>query len=218
MNTKPPKNLYYRFIEILQRKQEKGFPANTFLHRHHIEPKHAGGKENGDVVVCTIRDHARAHFIRHKVYGEAYDLCAYYGLVNKTDDFEKTIREKIITTNRQRKNTMFNPDWQKMMANRPKSSYHLQQNADFAREIGQKGGRLGGTVMTDLKREVLQQNGFNVGTFYGRQGGLKRRRKFDDKTTPHSLYRIGTRDRCSNDQSTFRKRSRTERLFELLCR
>lgn len=143
------------------------------MHKHHIEPKHAGGDPNGELVVCTIRDHARAHFIRYKVYGETYDLCAYYGLVDKTVRFEKLIREKIITTNRERKNTMFNPEWQKMMANRPKSSYHLQQNPDFAREIGRKGGSIGGTVMTDLKRKVLQQNGFNVGTFHGRQGGLK---------------------------------------------
>jgi len=166
-------NLYYEFIEILKRKQEKGFQPDTFLHQHHIEPKHSGGDPNGEVVVCTIRDHARAHFIRFQVYGEIYDLCAYYGLVNKTDKFEKSIREKIIATNRERNNGMFNPEWQRMMANRPKSSYHLQQNPEFAREIGQKGGKIGGTVMTDAKRKVLRQNGYNVGTLYGRQGGIK---------------------------------------------
>ena len=34
MNTTP--NLYYRFIEILKRKQEKGFQLNTLLHKHHM--------------------------------------------------------------------------------------------------------------------------------------------------------------------------------------
>lgn len=173
MTTNDKNNLYYQFIEILKQKQEKGFSPDTLLHQHHIEPKYAGGDPNGELVVCTIRDHARAHFIRYKVYKDTYDLCAYYGLVNKTDSLAKIIQEKIMSTNRKRGNCMFNPEWQKIMANRPKSSYYLQQNPNFARDIGQKGGKIGGTVMSDLKRKVLQQNGYNVGIFHGRAGGLK---------------------------------------------
>jgi hypothetical protein len=166
-------DLYYDFIEVLKEKQQRGFPDDTLLHQHHIEPKHAGGDPNGELVFCTTRDHARAHYIRYKVYGSSYDLCAYLGLVQKTDEMQKAIQEKIIQTNRERGNAMFNPEWQKIMANRPKSSYHLQQNPAFAANIGQKGGKVGGKVMTPTKQAALQINGKNVGTKYGRQGGLK---------------------------------------------
>lgn len=166
-------NLYYHYIEILKKKEKKGFPENSVIHKHHIEPKHTGGDPNGPLVYCTARDHARAHYIRYLVYNEKYDLCAYYGLVNKTFDFQKAITEKIIAINRERRNCMFNPIWQKEMANRPKSSFFFQQNPQFAAQIGKKGGQRGGKVMTEKKKEVLKQNGYKVGTNYGRIGGMK---------------------------------------------
>ena len=109
-------NLYFHFIELLKRKKAKGFPEGTLFHVHHIHPKHDGGDPNGEVIKCTIPDHARAHYIRYKVYGQIYDLIAYYGLVHKTDQKEKLIREKIVSINRERQNNMFNPEWQKEMA------------------------------------------------------------------------------------------------------
>lgn len=174
MTTKTIKlNLYDAFIEILKKLEAKGFDEETLVHVHHIHPKHDGGDPLGPTLICTIRNHARAHYIRYKVYGQTYDLCAYYGLVNKTDECQKLIQQQIIETNRQRGNTMFNNDWQREMALRPKSSYHLQQNPSFAQEIGKKGGLIGGKKMTPLKMATLKQNGHNVGTNYGRQGGLK---------------------------------------------
>ncbi len=166
-------NLYYEFIEILKQKELKGFQPNSSVHKHHIEPKHSGGDPNGEIVLCTPRYHARAHYIRYKVYNQFYDYCAYCGLVGRTNEMEALIQLKIIQTNRERGNCMFNNDWQREMANRPKSSYYLQENPDFAKEIARKGGQIGGKVMTDKKRIVLQQNGFYVGTNFGKLGGLK---------------------------------------------
>lgn len=166
-------NLYYDYIEILKQRAIKGFPERKVLHEHHIEPKHAGGDPRGELVICTMRDHARAHYIRYKIYGERFDLCAYYGLVKKTDVMQKLIQQEIIETNRKRGNVMLNPEWQKIMAKRAKSSYYLQNNPEFAAEIGKQGGLVGGKVMTPLKQEVLKMNGSNVGKNYGRQGGLK---------------------------------------------
>lgn len=140
-------NLYYDFIEILKQKQKLGFPEGIILHNHHIEPKHDGGDPNGELVVCTIRNHARAHFIRYLVYGQRFDLAAYFGLASKTDEMQIIIQQQIIETNRQRKNGMFDPKWQTIMANRPKSSYHLQENPDFAKVIGQKGCYIGGLAL-----------------------------------------------------------------------
>lgn len=166
-------NCYYKFIKILKRKENKGFSPNTVLHKHHIEPIHDGGDPNGELVMCTPKDHARAHYIRYKVYNQIYDYCAYCGLKGRTNEMNLIIQRKIIETNRQKGNCMFNNDWQKQMANRTKSSYYLQQNQDFAKKIASKGGKIGGKVMTDKKRQVLENNGKNVGTNYGRLGGLK---------------------------------------------
>lgn len=134
-------DLYLQYIEILKEKEQKGFPEGTGIHAHHIVPKHDGGALDGEVVRCTYRDHARAHFIRHKVYKKDYDLIAYYGLAYKTEQREKLTREKIVSINKERGNGPFNIEWQKEMANRPKSKYHLQENPEFAREIGALGGK-----------------------------------------------------------------------------
>ena len=86
---------------------------------------------------------------------------------------KKLIQEKIVSMNRERGNGPFNPEWQKEMANRPKSKYFLRENPDFAREIARKGGTASGKIMTDAKREALRRNGERVGRSYGRKGGLK---------------------------------------------
>jgi general stress protein YciG len=166
-------NLYLSFIQILKEKEKKGFSKDTLLHNHHVHPKHDGGDPNGEVVRCTIRDHARAHYIRYKVYGQSYDLIAYYGLVHKTEEKERLIQEKIVSINRERGNGMFNQKWQEEMANRPKSKYYLRENPDFAREIAQKGGIASGKIMTDAKKEALRRNGERVGKLFGRKDGLK---------------------------------------------
>lgn len=175
MNTNKAKlNLYEAFIEILKTLEAKGFDDDALVHVHHIQPKHDGGDPKGPSVICTIRNHARAHYIRYKVYGQTYDLCAYYGLVKKTDESQKLIQQQIVETNRQRGNTFFSQEWQQEMASRSKSSYYLRENPDFAREIARKGGLIGGQIMTPAKLAAMKQNGYNVGTNYGRMGGLKK--------------------------------------------
>jgi general stress protein YciG len=170
---KEKQNLYYFYIDYLKRKAAKGFAANTCLHKHHILPKHAGGPEEGEIVYCTIRDRARAHDFRYCVYGNSYDKMAYLGLVGRTDEMQKEISKRIVETNRLRQNGPFNPEWQKEMAQRKKSSYYFQTNPEFARSIASTGGKIGGKIMTDKKRSVLKQNGFNVGLNHGRKGGIK---------------------------------------------
>lgn len=153
-------NLYEFFIDLLKAKANKGFPEKTCLQKHYIFPKHDGGSKDGEVVVCTIRNHARTHFIRYKVYGQFYDRMAYLGLVGRTDEMQRAITKKIIETNRERGNGPFNKEWQKEMANRPKSSYHFQQNPEFAASLASEAGKIGGKTMTDKKRAVLKKKWF----------------------------------------------------------
>ena len=189
-------HLYYQYIEILKTKQKKGFSSEVLVHRHHIEPVHDGGDPKGEIVLCTIKDHARAHYIRYKVYNQIYDYCAYCGLVGKKDEMQKSIQKKIVQTNRERGNVMFNKDWQKEMANRPKSSYYFQENPKFAKQMASKGGKIGGKIMTNKKKEVLKENGFNVGTNYGRIGGLKHQH-------PETKRRLGLHLEWLHDSGIF---------------
>ncbi len=174
-------NLYQFFIDCLREKAKKGFASNPCLQKHHVWPKHDGGPKDGETVLCTIRDHARAHYIRYKVYGQPYDLMAYLGLVGRTDEMQAEITRRILETNRERNNGPFNVDWQKEMANRPKSSYYFQENPEFARSLASNAGKIGGKTMTEKKRAVLKKNGHNVGTKYGRIGGLKHQHPLTQK-------------------------------------
>jgi hypothetical protein len=171
IETKP--DLYVRFIEVLKKKTQKGFPDGTSVHKHHIHPKHDGGSPDGEVVLCTARYHTWAHYIRYKVYGQTYDKCSYCGLSGRFGDLSRGIQKKIVEINRQRGNIMFSKEWQTEMANCPKSKYYLRENPEFAAEIAYKGGVASGKILTEKKMMAMIENGKRVGTLYGRQGGMK---------------------------------------------
>jgi hypothetical protein len=63
-------NLYDWYIQRLKDKEARGLSENDDIHKHHILPKHDGGDPKGELVRCTLRDHARVHYIRWKVYGQ----------------------------------------------------------------------------------------------------------------------------------------------------
>jgi len=51
---------------------------NIYTHKHHIVPRHAGGDNSEDnLVELTIEDHAIAHRIRYKLYGQIQDKLAW---------------------------------------------------------------------------------------------------------------------------------------------
>ena len=48
------------------------------LHWHHIVPKYEGGSDDpSNLVQLTVEDHAIAHFVRWKMYGDNRDRAAY---------------------------------------------------------------------------------------------------------------------------------------------
>jgi NUMOD3 motif len=55
-------------------------------HFHHIIPRHAGGSDGPDnLVQLTVEDHAIAHRVRFRIYGDAKDYIAWLGLSGQID-------------------------------------------------------------------------------------------------------------------------------------
>lgn len=51
---------------------------DVITHKHHIIPKHAGGTDDpSNIVELTVEDHAIAHLVRWKMYGQMGDFDAY---------------------------------------------------------------------------------------------------------------------------------------------
>ena len=59
---------------------------NTYLHKHHIIPKHAGGTDDPqNIVKLTVEEHALAHKKLYEQYGRWQDLAAWKGLSEQVD-------------------------------------------------------------------------------------------------------------------------------------
>jgi hypothetical protein len=71
-------NLYERFINHLKRKEKAVVRFKLKHQRHRIIPRHDGGTYTpANVVLCTLKDHIKAHSIRYEVYGQTGDLFAF---------------------------------------------------------------------------------------------------------------------------------------------
>ena len=50
---------------------------SIYTHKHHIIPRHAGGTDEPDnLVELTVEDHAIAHLVRYRIYGDDRDRVA----------------------------------------------------------------------------------------------------------------------------------------------
>jgi hypothetical protein len=59
---------------------------NTYLHKHHIIPRHAGGTDDpANIVELSVEDHAEAHRILYEQHGRWQDYAAWQGLSKQTD-------------------------------------------------------------------------------------------------------------------------------------
>jgi hypothetical protein len=66
---------------------------NMYTHKHHIIPKHAGGSDDpNNLVELTVEDHAIAHYVRYKIYGDWQDELAWRGLSFRMSK-EEIVRE-----------------------------------------------------------------------------------------------------------------------------
>lgn len=69
-------NSYSTFI--LEKWQNPPLTPNGSFHKHHIQPRHAGGPDvSWNMVSLSYNDHAQAHQLLFECYGNLYDKGAY---------------------------------------------------------------------------------------------------------------------------------------------
>lgn len=61
------------------------------IHKHHIIPKHMGGTDDeSNLIELTVEEHQAAHLQLYNEFGDKRDLCAYYMLSGKIEEFRST--------------------------------------------------------------------------------------------------------------------------------
>lgn len=110
-------NIYEEFIEYLKDQEiklnlkDKYLKKNSNLEKHHILPFHAGGSNEGPVVICTSKNHILAHHYRYLTCKEKGDLIAFQMRSNqKTGIKERSLLA--VEKNRELKNTFWDSEWQ----------------------------------------------------------------------------------------------------------
>lgn len=79
-------NIYNRFLES---RGDKEKVTGTQYHKHHVIPRYLNrSKDNKKTVSLTVSDHATAHWILYKIYGNIQDKYAWCMLSGKTDESE----------------------------------------------------------------------------------------------------------------------------------
>lgn len=142
-------NVTFHFLNHLRQREQTLLQTKTKnLERHHILPKHDGGKDQDEVIFCTPQDHTIAHLYRFLVYGQKGDWVAYHMRKNQT----VVGRERsllAVTQNKKKQNLFWNPIWQ--------------------REQGKKGGKKDGNLNSPSQKKQRHM----LGLTYGAQTGRK---------------------------------------------
>jgi hypothetical protein len=138
--------IYEQFIEYLKKEQISLNNKQTDLEKHHILPFHAGGTNNGPVVLCTSKNHTLAHYYRYLAYGQKGDFIAF--TMRWRQKIGQTERTKLaVAKNKLLRKGFFDPEWQ--------------------RQQGKKGGKV---KKNSLKLFEARRK---IGKLYGRKTGLK---------------------------------------------
>lgn len=60
-----------------------------YTHKHHIIPRHAGGTDDSsNLVELTVEDHAIAHEVRYRIYGDDRDRVAAQMIRGQISDYD----------------------------------------------------------------------------------------------------------------------------------
>ena len=106
-----------------------------YTHLHHIIPRHAGGTDDpSNLVELTIEDHAIAHEVRYRIYGDDRDRVAALMIRGQIPYYDAFIE----------------------MVSRPKSERHKKKIGNAVR--GEKNGMWGRTLTDEQKKALSIAN------------------------------------------------------------
>lgn len=152
---------YDEFIDTVR---NKVYLPNTPLELHHILPKFAGGtnaKEN--LILLSVEDHTKAHYLRYEQYGEKGDRLAYLLREKMTNKAAIIWRELGIATRKKKKIGFWDSEWQRVQ--------------------GKKGGPKGGKANTALQFAARSK----VGKTFGSQVGKSRQKDKLRQALTHTM-------------------------------
>ena len=59
------KTIYEQFIEYLKKEEKQLNLKDNNLEKHHIKPLHDGGLPDGEVVICSSKNHTLTYYYRY---------------------------------------------------------------------------------------------------------------------------------------------------------
>ena len=127
--------IYEQFIEYLKKEEKYLNLNNKNLEKHHILPLHAGGLQNGQIILCTTKNHTLAHYYRFFSYGELGDLVAYkmrMGCIMSVQE------RSLLGVQKMKKNKInfFNPNWQSIQGSKKKKVKKTKTQIESCRKTG----------------------------------------------------------------------------------
>ena len=139
-------SFYPQFLEKIKAKQ---YDKCTYLEKHHVVPKHAGGTNKiENIIHVSIQDHIALHFYRFLAYNEIGDKVAYEMRINDNANSAKIRSQLSIAANKSKKNLFWDHTWQSLQ--------------------GKKGGKKGG-LSNSLKQQLSRSV---IGKSYGKKVGI----------------------------------------------
>lgn len=137
------------YIQFLEKIREKQYDKFTYLEKHHVVPKHAGGTDKiENIIRVSIQDHIALHFYRFLAYNEIGDKVAYEMRINDNANSAKIRSQLSIAANKSKKNLFWDHTWQSLQ--------------------GKKGGKKGG-LSNSLKQQLSRSQ---IGKLYGKKVGV----------------------------------------------
>ncbi len=124
--------IYEQFIEYLKKEEKTLNLKDNNLEKHHIKPLHDGGLPDGEVVICSDKNHTLAHYYRYLTFKQVGDSVAFKMRWNQTIG----IKERAllgVEKHKKSKKLFWDPEWQSIQ--------------------GKKGGKISGQKNALLYRQ-----------------------------------------------------------------
>lgn len=123
------------YNKLIKYAQERLLESGQYYERHHIIPKHMGGKnDDSNLVHLTFREHILAHYLLWRIHGKEGDKLMYLLRSKQTEDAQKIRVKLAVSANRNGgkgfenwkgdKHPMKNPEKVKQMIETKKKKYN----------------------------------------------------------------------------------------------